>query len=335
MTPARLLVFRCVLLCVSALWLQPASVTRAQSVEMAGAARAGGGAGVAVAVLDMRERDRTSDVRLAALRTTAGIWEGLLDVRLARSATLGLAGAATLELTGAVRTDAQAALRLAGQGVLGPVSLRLAATAATDGPGAFHITGLAPADPRPRVDGFAVTLDALARWRIDRSLLLTLDPAVVVMDAGAGARLDGSLRIRRLAGDLDGVMAWHAWLDPETDALSGAVGVAAVLAPRRAPEWHAALWLGWADGSVAPGATLRGSGALIEGVDVAVDLAAEPFRRDVPPYRAAAELRAELGGPEGFVRAQLEADPSAAVPFAAAVAVGARVAVERRTVERR
>lgn len=319
---------RLLLPCLAALCLQGAFLARAQRLEVVGAIRSAGGPGVAVAVLDMREGDRTADVGLAALRTTPGAWEGLLAVRIGRSTTLGLVGAATVELTGEVRTDAQAALRLSGQGVLGPVSLRLSATAATAGPELFRITGVAPADPRPRVESFAVTLEALARWRIDRNLLLAVDPAVVLAGRGAGARLDGSLRLRRLAGDIDGAIGWHAWLDPESRTLSGALGIAAVFAPRRAPEWNAGLWLGWADGSLAPGATLRGSAALGEGVDVALDLAAEPFRRDVPPYRATAEVRAELGGPEGFVRAEMEADPLRASPFAAAVSVGARVSLD-------
>ena len=321
MRPVRLMVLL--------VYLLLASVVQAQVVEIVVSPGAAAGPGASVAVHDMREGSQTADLRFGVVRVPGGAWQGLATTRIARSATLGLLGAATLEVHGAVRTDANVMVGLAGQGVLGPASVRLGVTAGSSPPEAFAVSGLAPTDDAPRVVGPYLTVAGGARWRIDQTFLLMLDPAFVAGRDGLGARLRGSLRVRRLAGDVDGVLAVHGWLDPRSAAVSGALGLGAVLAPRRAPEWHATAWLGWANGSIFPGGSIRGAGQLAEDVSIAIEAAAEPFRRDVPPYRASVEVRADLGAPEAFVLAEAQAGLGDAAP-AASVSTGVRVTLPRR-----
>lgn len=300
-----------------------ASVARAQTLEASGGIAATGPAG-SLALLGMREGNTASDLRFSVRAAAEAPLHGTLNARVARSATLGLVGAATVELDLSFRTDGAAAMHIAGQGVLGPAAVRLVAGWQGVRPEAFTPSGLAPFAGVPRLVAPAFVLDATVRYRIDGSLLLTLEPTTTIGPSGIGARLRGSLRARRLWNEFDGFVAWHAWSHPEGAALGAAVGAGVVHAPRRAPEWQVAVWIGGASEGFAPGATVRGSAVLGADASLAIDLAAEPFREDVPPYRGAVELTVPLEHVTTFAAAELQGGFRQDA-FGAAFRAGARI----------
>lgn len=300
----------------------------AQTLEVSGAVGSALGPGTSVAILGMRAGDRTADVRFGVVRSPRNEWNSIVGARVARSTTLGLLGAATLELDAAWRTDGLGRAQIAGQGVLGPASLRVGVAVAGADPEAFSTTGLAPDADVPRVGRPSVTVKAQVRYRASRAVLIDVEPDLVFASNGLGLRMHGEVRIRRLVEPFDGLVAMHAWRSPRDGSLSGGLGLGAIWAPRRAPEWRATAWVGWQGGAVLPGIALRGAASLGGAFGVAVDLAAEPFRTDVPPYRGVAELTADFGAHEAFVSAQAHAgtgrDP------AAALALGVRLALPDR-----
>lgn len=294
----------------------------AQTAELSAAATTVHAAAGSVGILDLREGDLTADLRFSVIPRPSGALDVAMHVRAARGATVGGLGAATVELVAAGRTDGRGSARLSGQGVLGPASVRFGVTAANAPPGAFTVTGLAPTDTSLRMAGAFVAIDATVRYRVDRTFLLAIEPAVAWGEDGASARGRTSLRARRLSEDFDGVVAVHAHLLP-SGGWSGAIGVGAVWAPRRAPEWHATLWLGWLEGTVTPGITVEGSATLAPGVSLALSAAAEPFRADVPKFRGAAEVEIDVGAHRAFAAVEAQGGPAAHI----AVATGMRFSV--------
>ena len=303
-----------VALVLASAWAQ----TLDASLSLSGSARASAD----LALLGLREGDQTADVRLGVAVTDTGT-DALLAARWSRSATLGLLGAVTIELDGAVRTDGHRRLRVGGRGVLGPASVALDVSARTAGPERFSVVGVAPRADGPRLPGTVVSLAAGVRYRIDRQLLLGLEPAIFGSAAGIGARLDGTLRLRRWWGDVDALAAWHGWYDPVTSGVTAGIGAGVVWAPRRAPEWRAVAWLGIAEGAVLPGLEVAGRADVASGIGIDVAIAAQPFRRDVPPYRAFLEVSVDAVGSELYGRVQAQAYD--ATPVAAALGLGARV----------
>lgn len=296
----------------------------AQTLDLSVTGGAAGRAGGELALTGLREENLTADLRLGVVAADPGL-DAILGARWSRAATLGLLGSVTLELDGALRTDGHARLRLGGRGVLGPASVALELAARSAAPERFAVAGVAPVAPEPRLPPPVWSAVADVRYRIDRQLLLLVAPGAFASDAGFAARLDGALRARRWLDEIDAVAAWHGWYDPRTGGVAAAVGAGVVWAPRRGPEWHATAWLGATDGAVTPGLSVRGLADLGSGVGLELDLAAQPFRRDVPPYRALAEVTVDAAATELYVRAQGQAGGSA--PVGAAIAVGARLPI--------
>ena len=301
-------------LLLASAWAQTLDVSLHRGTSAPGAAE--------LALLGLREGDITADLRFGVAVTDGGA-DAILTARWSRAATLGLLGAVTVELDGALRTDGHRRLRLGGRGVLGPASVALDLSARNAGPERFSVVGLAPLDDDPRLPGTVVGIAADVRYRIDRHVLLGFEPGIYASAAGLGARLDGTLRLRRWWGDVDALAAWHGWYDPVAYGVAGGVGAGVVWAPRRAPEWRAVAWLGVAEGAVRPGLELAGRTDLSSGVGLDLAVAAQPFRRDIPPYRASLEITVDVDASELYARVRAQADPSA--PVAAALGVGARV----------
>lgn len=303
-----------------------ASIAAAQTVAVSVSGGSGQLLGGSVGLVGMREGDLTADLRFGVTHVDAGSAHGLLSARIARSTAAGLVGAATVELEGALRTDGQRLARLSGQGVLGPASVRLTVAAATAPPGAFTSSGIAPSTTAPRFEDGSVALGALVRYRIDRNLLGSVEPSLFVTQHGIAFRTDASLRVRDAVPPFDAILEVHGYLAPGHRGWSGAVGFGGIWAPRRAPEWRTTVWVGWAEGGLRPGIAVQGAASIGRGLTVAVDLAAESFRVDVPPYRATVALDMELGRHEAFVVGQAQAGSGAAV----AVTVGTRLSLDRR-----
>lgn len=277
-----------------------------------------------VALTEMRESGLTADLTFGVVSVASAPWQAMMHASLSRSAAAGLLGAATVQAEGALRTDGNGTVELSGQGVLGPASVRLGVAFASLPPPAFSFSGVAPLATSPRVAGPAVSVDALVRYRIDRNLLAGVEPVIVFAPDGVAWRMHASLRLRDLVPPFDGSFEVHAYSAPGGSAWSGAVGTGGIWAPRRAPEWRATLWLGAANGSLRPGIALRGATSLGHGLSLSVDVAAETFRLDVPPYRGALALELDLGSQEAFVRTEGEFGDAPA----AALVAGLRVALE-------
>ncbi len=198
-----------------------------------------------------------------------------------------------------IRTDASAQAELAARGVIGPVALRLALGAFSHDAGRFdpaaYATGV-----RPQLrgagggeGGFSVRLGGSGR--LNRSLVLEAEPELYLVGGGAVVRLETRLRWLRAFGDNELRLLARAFSAPVMDEGHVGLGVGVVLGRGRAPDWTFTASLGYADGMLLPGATAELVERFAGGQVVAVMVAAEPYRRDVAPYRARASLEAGLG----------------------------------------
>ena len=279
--------------------------------------------GADLALLGLREGGLTADLGLGVVAAGSGA-DAVFSARWSRSTTIGLLGAVTVELDGALRTAGEGRLRFGVGGVLGPASVALDLSARTADPERFTIVGLAPRNDEPRLPGTIWGATADIRYRIDRQLLLGIAPGVFVSEAGVGVRMEGSLRWRRAWDDIDALAAWHGWYDPVTNRVAVGLGGGVVWAPRRAPEWRAVAWLGLADGTMSPGLEVGGRAAVAPGIGIDVGVHVQAFRRDVPPYRAFAELAVDVAESELYFRGQAQAQTDVA-PVNVGFDVGVRV----------
>lgn len=297
----------------------------------------GGGvapAGVALALEDLRagDTDAAFALRLAPRAAAPPLLSTELTLR--QNASLGPLGGGVLALGGALRSDGLARLELRGEGSAGPAALRLRATAFNApvrafGPDALLASGgLPPPAPEfaPGLAGASLALGV--SYRASRDLVLGVDPLLLWLDGAWGARLQADARWRRALDGNDLEAALLLYLPPQPRGAAGADGAAAlqprhpsaalgatlVLVRRRAPDWRLSGWLGWAGGPlprVAPGAALAGAEPLPGGGRLELHLAAEPFRRDAPPYRLRVALERPLAPGSWTLAGGLELDEHA------------------------
>ena len=138
-----------------------------------------------------------------------------------------------------------------------------------------------------------------ATYRLSRNAVLELDPSILYVRGGVGVGLGGAAQLRRLRGRDDGAARVLAFFDAGADAgLGGSYGAAGFEYrhnPATGPLLRGSLWLGAGDRGAAPGVRLELLGGGGAGPRYGVELAAEPYRTDLPPYRVEASLQTPAG----------------------------------------
>ncbi len=255
------------------------------------------------------------DVRAAVGRT------GALEfgVRARSSTSFGPVG--NLELRGAAQVDTEGALELsaAGEGTVASVAARFGLSVFNANPGRFeplNAFGYEVGSGDFTSGGFGLTRPPVketagartwgvfgrlgATYRLDRKTLLELDPSLLYVREGLGVGLQGAVQVRRLRGRDDGAARVLAFLDGGAGAgLGGSYGAAGFEYrhnPPTGPLLRGSLWLGGGERGVRPGARLELlQSGLNTGLRYTIELAAEPYRTDVPPYRLGASLQTPAG----------------------------------------
>lgn len=248
-------------------------------------------AALAVLTVDLREL-RSGDTT-AALHF--GVGERIvvgLDLR--RTETFGPLGNVSFEVSGRLRTDAHYQGQIGARGVIGPLALNLQLSAFDAPPETFE-AGAAARETRPVSAtgqiGFGVEIEG--DIRADRDVVISVAPDLYLIDGRFAARLQTQIALLRLLPEIDGTLAVHGYASPGFERGHAALGVGAVWRRRRAPVWSGTAWLGigptFAAGISARVAQRLGGGALLT-----ADLAVQPYRRDIAPYRLAAGLSLPL-----------------------------------------
>lgn len=206
-----------------------------------------------------------------------------LDLAMRATDSFGPLGNVIGEADFAVRTDGQAQGSLGARGVLGPVALGVRLSGFTTIPARFDPLAIAGADrPSFASGGWGVGLDGTVRPI--RSLVVEAAPELYLVDGRASWRFDGRLRWLRAIGPHELSLRLLGYLAPGASAGDAAAGVGFTYRRRRAPALDGAVYLGFGPGGLAPGATASLSQQLGP-VLASLAVEAEPFRRDVAPYR--------------------------------------------------
>lgn len=215
------------------------------------------------------------------------VGDGLeLGARLRRAGSLGplgnLIGTAGVD----VRSGGGYRLAVAGRGVVGPVALRVRASAFDTDPAALPdaLDGPFPVPPPPPEGVTSLGLEVGVDYRLARSVILSADPGVFLTDGALATRFTGALRFAGAYGPNDLSLLLDALAAPGDS--HAAFGVGVQLNRRRAPSWSGSVWLGAGAAGASPGVRISGA-EQFGATRLAVTLAAEPYRAD-RPYRLAA-----------------------------------------------
>jgi len=238
---------------------------------------------------------RVENARVGSDRVTLGLsYDGAAQLVLGMQAneSFGPVGNVVGEGTLTVRTDGAAQGTLGLRGVLGPVALGAQLAGFTDAPARFDPLAVA-GDARPDLasGGWGVSFDASGRPA--RTWIVQANPQVYVLPGGTAWRADARVRWLRAIGPHELSLRLRGYLPPGA-AGDAAVGVGFTYHRRRAPDLDGALYLGVGAGGFAPGLTASLAQALGP-VQASLALHAEPYRRDVPPYRARLDLSFDVG----------------------------------------
>ncbi len=181
-------------------------------------------------------------------------------------------------------------------------------------PGAFAPTTAYALGSRPffsataGATGVGAYLAVGATQRLGRTLLLTATPALSYQSgSGLGIGLDTRLQLRRLIERDNAVVLLEAHTGPGDGRAFTALGAEYQLNRRGLPPLTGALLLGSSGEGVRPG--FRGSVSGETGrFSYRAEVAAEPYRKTAPPYRANLALGTALG--PGAVGLELGAAPA-------------------------
>ncbi len=254
---------------------------------------------------------RLENARVGTTRVTLGLAYDdavQLDLGMQANDTFGPLGNVIGEAALAVRTDGQAQGALGVRGVLGPVALGVRLSGFTAAPERFDPLALAGATrPLFAAGGWGVELDASGRPA--RALIVQASPQLYLLPSGASWRANARLRWLRAIGPHELSLRLEGYLPPAVAGGDAAIGVGFTYHRRRAPDLDGALYLGYAESGLAPGGTVSLSQALGP-VQALVGLDAEPYRRDVPPYRAHLDLSFEVGSGSASVRVAAASGPA-------------------------
>ena len=190
-------------------------------------------------------------------------------------------------------------LGLGAEGVIAAVAARAQLSLFTAEVGRFDVGAAFQEEARPFVLAapldFGAALELGASYRVSRTFIVSAAPALYLTDAGGlGGRVGLEGRFVKLVGPDDLRLKALTFLGPAGDRF-GAVGAEYDLNRRGLPNARVALWAGLDDAGLKPGASLRLGQTLGWGGSYTLLLAAEPYRHDALPYRAAATYRQTVG----------------------------------------
>ncbi len=269
---------------------------------------------------------RVENARVGSSRVMLGLaYDGAaqLDLGMQANETFGPLGNVVGEATMALRTDGAVQGALGVRGVLGPVALGVRLSGFTDPPERFDPRMVAGATrPTFAAGGWGLALDASGRPA--RSWIVEASPQLYLLPTGAAWRADARLRRLRAIGPHELSLRLRGYLPPGAGG-DAAVGLGFTYHRRRAPDLDGALYLGVGASGFAPGATASLSQALGP-VQATLGVDAEPYRRDVPPYRAHLDLSFDLGAGNATVSGAAASGPGGssavlALSYALAVAL--------------
>jgi hypothetical protein len=180
-----------------------------------------------------------------------------------------------------------------GDGVIGSVGARARLEVFNANPGRFNPLDRFAAGARStvapeRLDGrVGFVVGGGVTYRIDRHLILDADPAFYYLSGtGLGVQLGSSLRLSRLVDSDDGVVLALGSLEPGASAGFAALGFEYRLNRRELPVMRGAVWLGMGSNGFSPGVRLHVSETRpAQALRYSAEVAAEPFRTDIAPYR--------------------------------------------------
>lgn len=232
----------------------------------------------------------------------AGGTAGPLELGAAAQSRSSFGPLGTTLLSGRADADTQGGfdLNLSGSGALGPTGLEASLSLFNRNPGAFAPTAAYARSSRPFFPGTALAtatglqLEVGVTQRLTRTLILGASPSLSYLTStGVGAGLESRLQLRRVAGSDNAVALLSAASGPSGRGFV-AGGAEYQLNRRDLPTLTGALLLGYSDAGVRPGVQAGASGELGR-VAYRAELAAEPYRRNAPPYRANLALATPLG----------------------------------------
>lgn len=284
--------FAPVVLLAALLALGGASAQTARFGVGAGHLGAGAEGDVALSVRNAAAGEARAGVRIG-LRVGPAAPRPRLGLELRRTRSFGPVGNLLLEAAGDVDAAGRYAASAGARGVAGQVAVALEAAAWNAPESAFG--DLPGTGDRPRVEGRALGLAAGVTYRVDRSLVLAARPEFLLAGGRVGARLEADVRLARLHGRDDGLALVHAYLPLGGSEGAVALGAGYAVNRRRAPTWSGSLWLGVGPSGVGPGVRLQGGERLPGGALLELEAGLEPYRLDLPPYRAALRYRRPLG----------------------------------------
>lgn len=232
-------------------------------------------------------------------RVAGGVAEPLeLSVSLRETTSFGPVGNLLVHSSANLDSTGRFEFAFGAEGVVAMVAARAQLSLFTAEVGRFELAeAFEEARPfllEPLLD-FGVALDLGGSYRVNRGLIVSAAPSLYLTDAeGLGGRLALEGRFAKVLGPDDLRARALAYVSPEGEAF-GALGLEYGLNRRGLPSGRLTLWAGL-NGAFAPGASLQLSQTLKAwGGSYSLLVAAEPYRLDVLPYRAALTYRQSLG----------------------------------------
>jgi hypothetical protein len=210
-----------------------------------------------------------------------------LGLRLRDRRSFGPVGTFELTFENWFNSDRRFQAGVVASGVLGRIAAEAGVHIFNTDPFTFDIESVTAASARPRFDSnhLGGAFDAGIRYRISRHTVLVSDSSLYLVSQQVALRLSGELQRPRIRERDDAALVLLTFLEPGLDRGFAAVGGSYTFRRTSSPLWEPTIWLGLGSNGLRPGARLvirqRAHGANVE-----LDLALEPFRTDILPYRA-------------------------------------------------
>ncbi|CAN5821113.1 hypothetical protein BH24DEI2_BH24DEI2_12350 [soil metagenome] len=236
-----------------------------------------------------------------SLRVAGGV-AGPLELGVSARETTAFGPIGNVTVRGAANFDSTGRFEvgLGAEGVIAAVAARAQLSLFTAEVGRFEVGAAFQEDSRPFLLAaplnFGAALELGASYRVSRGFVANAAPALYLTDAGGVAgRVALEARLVKLVGPDDLRLKTLTFLGPSGEQFV-AVGAEYDLNRRGWPNARVALWAGLDGAGLKPGASVRlGQTLKSWGSSYTLLLAAEPYRHDVLPYRAAATYRQNLG----------------------------------------
>ncbi len=133
------------------------------------------------------------------------------------------------------------------------------------------------------------------RYRLERTLILEVNPTLVLTENTLGGYGNAALHFRHLVERDDGIAKLKFEKNPTTNDAYGAIGFEYRLSRRNWPALQATIWLAAGTEGIYPGGVLKLKHKLKDQpITYEIELAAEPYRIDGIDYSVSASLVFEL-----------------------------------------